>query len=173
MVGLSLPGSDQVDAITQTTTGLKINEATTAAPQTIPGKFSSVALSPDGAQIALGGGDGSIQLVNAKNPTEERPVIQAGSQAVLALAYNADGSQIAVGQCISQNTENKDQPVCQKNQISIWDLNSRQPIGTPIYILGKAPTSLAFHPVDPGWRPVLARVFNCSKSIQASRFIYH
>lgn len=70
------------------------SEASAGAAITLPSDPSSLTVSPDGKRVAIGGADGSIQLLDISKPDSTPVTVKDHAGKVEALAFNTDGAQL-------------------------------------------------------------------------------
>jgi WD40 repeat protein len=99
---------------------------------TTQGAVQSVALSPDGATLAGGSFDGSVQLWDVAGNRPLGNPLTGHSSSVNTVVFSPDGSTLAVG--------NED------GSVRLWDVADRQLIGEPLAGHAGAVRSLAFSP---------------------------
>ena len=86
--------------------GVEAETVHSAAPA-----VASLSFSPDGAILAVGFRDGTVELRDVA-PWRKRATLRGHTQAVLALAFSADGTRLATGSV--------------DRSIRLWDVASRQ-----------------------------------------------
>ncbi|KAB5591103.1 Vegetative incompatibility protein HET-E-1 [Ceratobasidium theobromae] len=94
-------------------------------------RLTSVGCSPDGAHIASGFTDGTVQICNALDTTPTTHTFQAHTSAVSAVAVSPDGSRIVSGS--------------DDSTVSVWDALDGRPVAGPCQVGGSV-SSVAFSP---------------------------
>ncbi len=93
---------------------------------------SAVALSPDGAIIATGGGDGNVRLWDAVTLQEIGAPMSSDLQPVDAVAFSPDGTTVAAASS--------------DGNVQLWDASTEQEVGTAMLAGSAAVKALAFSP---------------------------
>jgi WD40 repeat protein len=112
--------------------------------QYLPGhndRVSSLALSPDGKILAAGGNDGSIILWDMESRQRIGKPLTKHRKSVDSLAFSPDGRILASGSC---EKSSEDKIVCFGGEILLWDVESHQFLGEPLYGHTGAVDSLTF-----------------------------
>ncbi len=86
----------------------------------VTSNFTSAALSPDGALLAIGAADGGIRVLNAVTGEPLALSIETLRSRVLSLAISPDNQQLAASRCDAIGELGR----CDQSTITIWDLAS-------------------------------------------------
>ncbi|KAJ7734879.1 WD40-repeat-containing domain protein [Mycena metata] len=97
---------------------------------------SSVAISPDGRQIASGSHDNTVRIWDSETGATVGALLTGHSDRVLSVAFSPNGRQIVSGSC--------------DNTVRIWDLETGTVVGAPLTGHSDTVWSVAFSP-DGRW----------------------
>ena len=131
---------------------------------------STLAFSPNGRTLALGGADGSLMLWDVPAGGPLGPPLAAHTSAVVSLAFSRDGHTLASSGCTiepSNGAERSTMPevgpkgprgpeelealaggggVCEQNGVRLWDVANSRPFDQQITLPMAPVASLAFSP---------------------------
>lgn len=126
--GIALTGGGENSAPTATPT------QTPGIPSelTLPTQVMTIAFSPDGTLLAVGGKDNTTRLIDVHTGAESGNSLTGHSNSIRAVAFSPDGSLLATGG--------------DDRTARLWDAHTRQPIGGPLTAHTNAVRGIAFHP---------------------------
>lgn len=100
----------------------------------------AVVVSPDGAKVAVGLNDGSVEVFNltTKRVVETLQLrrTSSGSPYATSLAFSPDGKTLAAGSAFGSNA---------KGTVTLWDLQTGRPLGEPLDAGGPRVRAVAFN----------------------------
>ncbi|MSP13656.1 MAG: hypothetical protein EXR62_11960 [Chloroflexi bacterium] len=106
------------------------------------GYVHGVAFSPDGKTLASGSGDGTVILWDMEKRQPLGFPLTGHKGQVRSVAFSPDGKTLASGSCGQVNANG----FCQQGEISLWDVVTRQPLGSPLTHHKDIVESVAFSP---------------------------
>jgi WD40 repeat protein len=104
---------------------------------------TSIAFSPDKKIIAAGSDDGTVILWDAMTYLQIGSPLAGHNGWITSIAFSPDGKFLASGSCTEYSQSVTE---CPAGQIILWDVTSKNSIGSPIVSNAGAITSLAFGP---------------------------
>jgi WD40 repeat protein len=96
------------------------------------GQGDSLAFSPDGKTMAVGGSDGAVQLWTLSGGTPAGTLPPGNAGPIDAVTFSPDGATLATGSA--------------HGTVQLWDVATRQPIGDPLQGQDAPVLSVAFNP---------------------------
>ncbi|MFF2557868.1 WD40 repeat domain-containing serine/threonine protein kinase [Nocardia sp. NPDC058058] len=99
---------------------------------TLPTQVMTIAFSPDGTLLAVGGKDNTTRLIDVHTGVENGNSLTGHSNSIRAVAFSPDGKLVATGG--------------DDRTARLWDAHTRQPIGGPLTAHTNAVRGIAFHP---------------------------
>ncbi|MDF3015766.1 MAG: NTPase-like protein [Thermomicrobiales bacterium] len=106
------------------------------------GAIPSVAVSPDGALLATGNSDGTIQLWDLASRRHRGEPLVGHTMRANSLAFSPDGETLASGGCQQWD----DQVGCVRGELWLWDVARGQPLGPAIAEHTSDIVTVAFSP---------------------------
>jgi WD40 repeat protein len=116
------------------------NQSSGASLSNYTASVYSIAVSPDGSTLALGG-SGTITLWDMVNGYPVDELLTGHTSQVNNVAFSPNGRLLASSSC-----REMEGLLCAQSEILLWDIETRQPIGTPINYQDGWITDLEFSP---------------------------